>query len=129
MAATSARAAQAPLTPGQYRHQVNAICSEFNQYRLPAIGVANGLGAILVKARAAVADLRRLHPPRSLAELHAEILTANTRRLEVFGSLLAQLKSKKITLSQFAERMAKNPYPAQANELWKRVGATDCVQY
>jgi hypothetical protein len=127
---TSARAAQPVLTVGEYRHQANAICSDFNRFQLPAGGaLADGLTAVVAKGRSSLTALRRLRPPRSLAKLHGEIVATNTQRVDLLASLVTQLKAEKITISQLADRLARSPLVADANALWKRAGAADCVQY
>jgi hypothetical protein len=130
IAATSAGAAPPVLTASQYRQQANAICSDFNAFRFPAEGTfAERLGALLDKGRTTLTALRKLRPPSSLAPVHAQILVTDARRIDFLTSLTAQLKAGRLTISQLAARVAKSPLAAQANALWKQVGALGCVQY
>src|SRR5438128_5286747 len=129
IAATSARAAQPPLTASEYRQQANAICSDFNAFTLPARGAfADRLAALLDKGRASLAALRRLRPPHSLAKLHAQIVVTDAGRIDLLASLVARLKAGRITISQLADHVARSPLAADTNALWKRVGALSCVQ-
>src|SRR4029079_11394910 len=77
VAASAATCAQAApgLTVSQYRHEANAICSDFNAFTLPAHGpLVDRLEALVDKGRGSVAALRRLRPPQSLAKLHSQIV-------------------------------------------------------
>jgi hypothetical protein len=129
-AAASARAAQPTLTVSQYRHQANAICSDFDRFQLPTSGtLADRLAEGVDKGRASLAALRRLRPPRSLARLHAEILRAEDQRLELAGALIGRLKTGRITIRELAGKLGQSPAVAEANALWRQVGACSCVQY
>jgi hypothetical protein len=44
-------------------------------------------------------------------------------------ALTAQLKARRLTISQLAARVARSPLAAEANALWKQVGVFACVQY
>jgi len=130
IAATSARAAQPTLTATEYRQQASAICNDFNAFRFPEQGtLADRLAALLDKGRTTLSALRRLRPPSSLAGLHAQIMVTDARRIEMLASLTAQLKAGRLTISQLAARVARSPLAAEANALWKQVGAFGCVQY
>jgi hypothetical protein len=130
IAATSARAAQPILTTSEYRQQASAICNDFNAFRFPDQGtLADRLGALLDKGRTTLTALRRLRPPSSLSRLHAQIMDTDARRIEMLASLTAQLKAGRLTISQLAARVARSPLAAEANALWKQVGALACVQY
>jgi hypothetical protein len=130
IAATSARAAQPTLTVKQYRHDANAICSDFNAFRMPTQGAFDArLATLVAKAQESLAALRELQPPRSLAKLHADLMAVNGKRIDFLAAMVARLKSGKLTIARLAARLAASPYPAMSDALWKRVGAFDCVQY
>ena len=61
--------------------------------------------------------------------MHAQILVTDARRIDFLTSLTAQLKAGRLTINQLVARVAKSPLAAQANALWKQVGALGCVQY
>jgi hypothetical protein len=128
-AATCAQAAPT-LTVSQYRHQANAICSDFNAFRLPPQGaLVDRLQALVDKGRGSLAALRSLRPPHSLAKLHSQILVVNAERVAMLASLVSRLKAGRITLTQLADEVARSPFAAQSNVLWKQAGAFSCVQY
>jgi hypothetical protein len=128
-AATCAQAAPA-LTVSQYRHEANAICSDFNAFTLPAQGpLVDRLQALVDKGRGSVAALRRLRPPQSLAKLHSQIVVVNAERVDMLASLVSRLKAGRITVTQLADQVARSPFAAQSNVLWKQAGALSCVQY
>jgi hypothetical protein len=128
--ATPPPAAQPTLTATEYRQQASAICNDFNAFRFPEQGtLADRLAALLDKGRTTLAALRRLRPPSSLARLHAQIMVTDARRIEMLASLTAQLKAGRLTISQLAARVARSPLAAEADALWKQVGAFACVQY
>ena len=130
IAATSARAAQPALTVKQYRHDANAICSNFNAFHLPTQGsLGDRLGALVDKAQTSLAALRELQPPRSLAKLHADLMAVNGKRIDFLATMVARLQSGKLTVAQLAARLAGSPFAAESNALWKQVGAFSCVQY
>jgi hypothetical protein len=130
IAATSARAAQPALTVTEYRHEANAICADLTAFQLPARGtLPDRITALLDKGRVSLTALRRLRPPRSLAKLHAQIMAIDAQRIDFVASLVARLKAGRITISGLADQVARSPLAAEANELWKQVGAFACVQY
>jgi hypothetical protein len=118
------------LTLSQYRQQANAICSDFNAFRLTGRGgLGDRLEALLDKGTVTLAALRRLRPPQSLSKLHAQIVEVNAQRIDFLASLVARLKAKRLTISQLADEVARSPLAAESNALWKQVGAFSCVQY
>jgi hypothetical protein len=130
IAASSAHAAQPVLTLSQYRHQANAICSDFNAFRLKGRGgLSDRLETLLDKGNATLAALRRLRPPQSLSKVHAQIVVVNDERIDFLASLVARLKAKQLTISQLADEVARSPLAAESNALWKQVGAFSCIQY
>jgi hypothetical protein len=129
-AATCAQAAGPALTVSQYRHEANAICSDFNAFKLPGRGaLVARLQALVDKGRGSLAALRRLQPPQSLAKLHGQIVVVNAERVGMLASLVSRLKAGQITLTQLADHVARSPFAAQSNALWKQAGAFSCVQY
>ena len=127
--ATAARA-QPVLSASQYRAQANAICNHFNDFQLPTRGpLADRLAALLEQARTGDAALRRLRPPQSLSQLHAQLMDTNAKRIEMLASMVARLKAGTITIGELAAQVARSPFAAQANALWEKVGAFACVQY
>jgi hypothetical protein len=130
IAATSALAAQPTVTATEYRQQASTICNDFNAFRFPEQGtLADRLAALLDKGRTTLDALRRLRPPSSLARLHAQIIVTDARRIAMLTALTAQLKARRLTISQLAARVARSPLAAEANALWKQVGVFACVQY
>jgi len=125
----SAQAAGPELTASAYRHRANAICAEFNRYQLPAGGtMADQLTAMVDRGRAALTELRRLRPPRSLAELQTKIVEGDSHQLALLASLVPQLRAGKITLLELGTRLHANGVAAQVNALWAKVGALDCIR-
>src|ERR1700755_2780147 len=99
--AAVAQAGGPTLTASQYRAKANAICADLNAYTPPSGTLATQFGAALTKAHAELRSLQKLKPPTVLAATHRQVTVLIAGGLDTFDSLLAQLRSGKLTESQF----------------------------
>jgi hypothetical protein len=125
--AASASAAGPTLTASQYRVEANAICTDLNDYEPPSGTLANQFAAVLAKAHRSLRSLKRLEPPEKLAAAHAQVVALISKGLVTFDSLLARLRSGKLTESQFRAAVGRVSSKRE-DALWAKLGANVCAR-
>ena len=125
--AATAQGGGPTLTAGQYRAKANAICGDLSTYYPPAGTLVAQFGAVLTRAHAELRALRKLKPPARLAATHRQVTVLIAGGLDTFDSLLAKLRSGKLTAIQFHDAVARVS-STKEDALWTKLGAKVCAQ-
>src|SRR5262249_21222448 len=125
--AATAQAAAPTLTASQYRAKANAICAQLNAYSPPSGTLAAQFGAVLAEAHRSLSSLKQLRPPQQLAAMHRQLTVLIAGGLDHFDSLLAQLRSGKLTETRFRSAVGRVS-SKQEDALWSKLGAKVCAQ-
>jgi hypothetical protein len=128
VAAATAGASETPLTAAQFRAKATAICTALNGYQIPAdVSFVAGMQGALAQTRSSVKALGRLEPPASLRTLHAQALQEESRLVDDFSTLLAQVRSHDLTPSKVIDALGKDAHATHAANLWRRLGIPACA--
>jgi hypothetical protein len=71
--------------------------------------------------------LKKLSPPTSLAQLHAEVIANIKAGFPIVDGLLVRAKAGKLTVAQFQSDKALGKNAAAENALWTKIGAKSCT--
>jgi hypothetical protein len=127
VALVSTTQAAPPLTVSEYRAKAAGICRSFDNVPEPQGTYAQQVTTVLAVARNALARLRRLQPPASLAKLHLQVVAVISGGLDRFASRLADLKSGKLTRAQFVAAVDADHFDRYEDQLWKKLGVPACL--
>jgi len=127
-AAATASASETPLTAAQFRARATAICTALNGYQIPVnASFVAGMQGALAQTRSSVAALGRLEPPAALRALHARALQEETRLVDDFSTLLAQVRSHDLAPAKVIDALGKDAHATHAALLWRRLGIPACA--
>jgi hypothetical protein len=114
------------LTAAEYREKLNAICLTLYRTSLPG-GRAARLSAIVKSESAAVASMRALNPPASLAGPHRRVVARIQAGLVRMSKLTREYESGTITWPQLAGRKW-GPLISYQTRFWTKLGARVCAR-
>jgi hypothetical protein len=117
-------------TAAQYRAQANAVCNA-DQKKLDALPHGITLAVYLEDAiavtQSSLTALQKLHPPASLATLHAKVVANIRAGFPIVQRLLVRAKAGKLTAAQLGKDPALTANAKNEVSLWKQLGAKDCT--
>jgi hypothetical protein len=83
---------------------------------------------VVGRSRQALAAIKALHPPPSLARLHERVVEVEAREINFAGSLVARVEAGKLSPIAAAHDFEHLPGVATEDTLWRKMGAKICAE-
>jgi hypothetical protein len=118
----------ASMTAAQYRQRANAICASLYRSRPPKTTPIATLKWGVRRAGRALADLKALRPPTSLANLHERVVAVDTRVVNRLSSVVKRVKAGHLTVIEGAQAFEHSSVGTGETALWKKLGVKVCAE-
>jgi hypothetical protein len=106
-----------PLSKSQYEHKVQQIQQDAFAKVNPATIIVSSRGGDVTRSLEAVEsaiedearELGQIRPPAGIAKLHNKLVSAVRRYAQDLGSLIAALRSRRLTLDELGPKLRSLP--------------------